>query len=134
MKTVNNIPAGIYSGYLWRSDTTAPHVYDNESMDGIMLQNLENPFKIEGQLYDKDNQRAYSIKYVDGQYMAYECELKELENLECTEHSYIASFKDAPGMLIFKQYWREREDDLCEGMMVSYPAEFVYVGFNKIGE
>lgn len=47
---------------------------------------------------------------------------------------YIASFDKAPGRLVFKQYWKEIEDEFCENMKILCPAEFVFVGFEKKNE
>lgn len=128
MKKIDNISAGIYKGYLWKSDEQKPKVYNNESLDTLLLNNCENPFIIEGQLYDEKSQKSYSIRYIDGEYWAYEYDLNELK-MDFTEHLYIASFENAQGKLNFRQYWREKKDNLCEDMMILYPAEFVFVGF-----
>jgi CRISPR type III-associated protein (TIGR04423 family) len=133
MKTIelteNNLSAN-YEGYLWWSDQAAPTVLKNGPVKE--LPNGNNPFIVEGQLFDKANNKSYSIRFVDGDYLIHCFDLNELEKLEYIEKKYLPNrFPDSIKKLCFKEFWRPVEDKLCEGMEVLQPAETVFVGFNS---
>ena len=94
------IEKSIYQGYLWYSDQKAPQVLNNEVFE-LEIADSSNPFIVEGQLFDG-------------------------QKVEQVFHSYRMDGEQ----LKFNLYWREVEDDLCEGMKVLQPAELVFVGFN----
>lgn len=129
---IKEIKAGTYVGYIWKSDTNKPEVYCNDAIQDIKLNDEENPFIIEGQLYDKEKCVSYSIKYIDGKYIA-----KKFSDLEDEELgmnipiSYYANRMDNVEKLMFRQYWEAEQDDLCEGMEVLKPTSMVFVGFEK---
>lgn len=139
MKT-STIEKGIYQGYLWMSDATEPIVLNDEPVTNS-LDPSQNPFIIEGQLYDKVNSISYSIKYADGKYLINSWNLNEEligEGFEYTEKDAVPN----PRMLAvaaknslkienlyFRQYWHAEEDALCEGMKVLKPHALVFVGF-----
>lgn len=129
--------SGNLYGFLWRSDNS-PH--EVEIFDGtwkkIDLDASNNPFVVEGQLYDKKNGMSYSIKYMDGGYLLNEYNVKALEKKirkeDIREYLYIAAFDKAPGLLHFKEFWREDEEDKqCLPFKPLCPAEFVFVGFSN---
>lgn len=141
MMELNNlikIPGGKLTGFLWRSNSD-PHtvkVFDGgQDAPEIKLDASENPFVVEGQLYDIGTNKSYSIKYVDGLYSlkVYDVEKLDKEIRDIQEYRYIASFDEAPGRLCFREYWREeeKEDTLCLDFKPLCPAEFVFVGFKK---
>jgi len=118
-----------YDGYVWWSDQPAPEVlknaeYEHEMVDG------ENPFIVEAQLCDGIN--SISVKYIDGKYLVnkFDISAKPSANFEYSEQKYIANFDGVAG-LQFRQYWRDKEDEVCNNMKVLQPAEFVFVGFTK---
>lgn len=127
-------------GFLWRSDNS-PHEVEifNGTQKKIDLDASNNPFVVEGQLYDEDNGKSYSIKYMDGGYLLNEYNVKALleekirkEDIDIREYQYIAAFDKAPGLLHFKEFWREDEEDKqCLPFKPLCPAEFVFVGFSK---
>lgn len=121
------IEKGIYEGYYWMSDEEEPKVLVNESFDRE-LKDRENPFVIEAQLYSKEKNVSYSVKYVDGQYRVskYEISINDLKEAK----DFLAHRMGKDTKLKFVQRWKEVEDDFCEGMSVLEPAEFVFVGFN----
>lgn len=43
-----------YQGYLWYSDQKEPKVFNNELFE-LEIADNENPFIVEGQLYDEEN-------------------------------------------------------------------------------
>ena len=117
-----------YTGYLWYSNEKKPKVYQNEEFE-LDLDKIENPFVIEGQLYDEGRRLSYSIKFVDGKYIVKEYKLDELKDVCYTEQTYQGNRMDGT-TLCFYQYWREEPDGFCEGMNVLQPNELVFVGFN----
>nr|WP_320059537.1 TIGR04423 family type III CRISPR-associated protein [uncultured Bacteroides sp.] len=124
------IEKSTYQGYVWKSDIKAPKIdiYDNEEVE-LELDETKNPFIVEGFLVD-DNY-SYSIKYVDGKYYVNKYDLNSLKDVDKTSHEYLSSF-DSTRRLLFNQYWRPYEDELCDGGMdVLQPAEYVFVGFKK---
>ncbi|MDE5877736.1 MAG: TIGR04423 family type III CRISPR-associated protein [Muribaculaceae bacterium] len=133
MKTekINNIPAGSYEGYYWLSDADKPEVI-NGSFDGLKLEPDENPFVIEAQLFDRKNNKSFSVKYTDGRYYAYCYDLNDIDanNKEDMKvQKYCSNQMCNHQWLYFRQYWRAESDELCEGMDVLQPAEMVFVGF-----
>lgn len=126
-----------YQGYVWYSDQTQPDIYTGDRVFNGLPDANANPFIVEGQLFN--GKKSYSIKYVDGRYVVKCYPMELLEGVEYTPQSYIASFDGAPsGKLIFNQYWRLKRDEYCEdennveGMEVLTPAEWVFVGFEKV--
>lgn len=115
-----------FQGYLWWSNAKDPEVI-NGTPQVLELNDANNPFIVEGQLYDTANEVSYSIKYVDGIHLWKEYKLSEGELGE--EKNYIPNRMPNIEKLTFKQYWRAELDPLCEGMEVLQPAEFVFVGF-----
>lgn len=118
-----------YQGYLWYSNDKKPHIINNEEFE-IEKSETENPFIIEGQLYDKAKRVSYSIKFVDGEYIIKEYRLDDLKDADYTEQTFYANRRDDK-RLLFYQYWKEEPDGLCEGMKVLQPAELVFVGFKN---
>lgn len=125
------IEKSIYDGYLWYSNDPNPVVLKNEEKE-ILLTDEENPFIIEGQLYDRVRMRSYSIKFVDGKYICNEYEVKssDFNKSDVDIKTFYANRMDNL-KLQFLQYWKEEVDELCEGMKVLQPKELVFVGFVK---
>jgi CRISPR type III-associated protein (TIGR04423 family) len=131
MNRVDNIKQGNYEGYIWKSNEKKPEI-----VNGAFTENLDpskNPFVVEAQLYDYDSMLSYNIKYVDGEYWIMEHQVVSLDfNRKDVEIKvFYAHSIDGHKNLQFLQYWKEDEDELCEGMKVLQPAELVFVGFNN---
>ena len=128
------IPAGRWTGYIWESDKTPQEVqvFNGESHEALALDASQNPFVIEA-LLRIDDAESWHISFVDGCYVVNRFDTAALDAAipagDVRTHQFIASFDDAPGKLVFKEYWREEEDPRCEGMPTLRPAEFVFVGF-----
>jgi len=130
-----------YDGYLWWSDQPTPQILNNEPIKELPIGN--NPFIIEGQLFDSENNKSYSIRFVDGEYLINCFDLNELSELEYIKKEYLPNRIDGVQKLCFREFWRPVKDKLCgskigeekekefEGMEVLQPAEVVFVGFNK---
>ncbi len=122
------INKSIYEGYIWWSDKSTPDLYLNEEF-GINLDETENPFIVEGQLFD--GTISYSIKYIDGKYIVNEFDIRKLAQFESTPKSYVSNRMGSETYLQFNQYWRPVPDPLCENMSTLQPAELVFTGFKK---
>ena len=123
------IEKSTYQGYLWYSNAQEPEVYNNEECE-LEIDEKTNPFVIEGQLFD--GKVSINIRYVDGEYIVKKYSLSGLEGLEYKQQTFFGNRMDYN--LVFRQYWREFEDEECEGMKVLRPAELVFVGFEYIKE
>ena len=117
-----------YQGYLWYSDKSTPQPINNEEFE-LEIADDENPFIIEGQLYDENRKKSISIKYVDGKYLFKEYDMVKQNGVEMTEQVFYSHRMDGR-QLKFNQYWRPEKDDQCCDMNVLQPAELVFVGFN----
>ena len=118
-------------GYLWWSDQQEPKVYQDEAID-ICLDETKNPFVVEGQLYDKEEKKSYSIKYVDGQYLInkYKVEEDDLTNPDNETKCYFSNRMENK-WLKFLRYWEEKEDKNCMGMPVLTLTKHVFIGFKE---
>ena len=128
MKTINIKNC---EGYIWWSDQQTPKVYSNSPLD-TCLDETKNPFIVEGQLYDKDNQKSYSIKYIDGQYLVHEYQVEEQDfaNPDNEQKCYLSNRMDGR-WLKFLRYWEEIKDENCMAMHVLTFTKNVFVGFKE---
>lgn len=141
MTTKDNILSGTYEGYYWLNNATAPEVLEASPFPTELgkLDATVNPFIIEAQLFDKENKKSISVKYVDGTYILNEYDLAEKESADQSDgdgccftlKEYFANRMNGK-KLIFRQYWKPVEDPLCEGMSVLQPSEMVFVGFQPV--
>ena len=122
------IDKSIYEGYIWYSDSAIPEVVDNTEFE-LDIPDTANPFVVEGQLFDRDRNLSYSIRYVDGRHKCVEYNLNTLEG-EVTVDVFCSNRMENR-KLRFVKYWRAESDPLCEGMDVLQPCEVVFVGFEK---
>ena len=146
MKT-NHIQPGNYVGYLWYSDKTAPDVLNGVQLSDMLCPD-ENPFVIEGQLWDETQQLSYSIRYVvsndgqhgiSGQYIIQKWNLNTDFPVPDFEYTELEAFPNKAfgkevGKLLFRRYWKAEKDELCDGMKVLNPHALVFVGFNYRNE
>jgi CRISPR type III-associated protein (TIGR04423 family) len=100
-----------------------------------------NPFIVEGQLYAEKEQKSYSIKYVDNKHIVVEYDLENVPDNWNVEgkivfngKSFIANRLDGVAEIKFRQYWKPKLDELCEGMKMLVPAGYVFVGFEYNNE
>ena len=110
-----------------------PKVYQDEQIN-IILDETKNPFVVEGQLYDKEEDKSYSIKYIDGQYLI---KVNKVGNDDFTnkdnELKSFLSNRMGGRWLKFLRYWEptEQGDENCEGMKPLVITKNVFVGFKK---
>jgi len=131
---MNKIPLeNNYQGYVWFSDKTIPDLFENEPLTGKINLEPSNPFVIEAQLFDKENQRSFSIKYVDNEYIISEFCLDELEKKygKYSREKQFLGNRMNDNTLCFKEFWKSEVDAFCDNMNVLKPAEFVFVGFKQ---
>ena len=137
----HTIKKAAYQGYIWYSDEQAPKVYDNAEV-GFELDDNANPFVIEGQLYDRAEDRSVSIKFIDGKYHIN------------TYSGKTGQFNDASGeiltkgdiehyapsnrlglsdkVLYFTRMWRETEDMINDNWKTLCPSGLVFKGFGPL--
>ena len=133
--SINDIKALSYEGYLWMSDQEEPKVYDNEPI--TLPKEGDNPFIVEGQLFNKAEGLSYSIKYVDGQYIVQEYTVTEAdkENPDNEPKNY-ESNRMGDRKLMFLRYWEEildednyRDSNNPKGLPVLTQTKNVFIGF-----
>lgn len=142
---MEHIEAAKYVGYLWYSNEKEPKVFDgSETVPEINLDEKENPFIIEGNLWDEDGRKSIMIRYVDGKYIVRRTKVKE-EELKASSRAssqayesgsptlkkYLAHRIEGVKCLCFLQYWQAESDKMCEGMQVLRPSKLVFIGFDK---
>lgn len=118
-------------GYLWFSDAETPVVYDNVASKEIILKDTDNPFVVEGQLYDSAAKKSCSIKYVDGRYLVNYFQVSD-EDIASPTHEVKAflSNRMEGRMLYFLRYWEASPDEYCLGEDVLKMTKNVFIGFN----
>lgn len=115
-----------YEGYIWRSDSSEPQMIDGEFE--LEAADAENPFIVEGMLYDASRALSVMIRYVDGHYLVSRHEVTEDE----AKRSVIFIGKRMQGRnLRMAQLWVDEADDSCLGMTAQRPGAMVFVGFDK---
>ena len=135
--SINDIKALTYEGYLWMSDQEEPDVYNNESV--TLPKDGDNPFVVEGQLFNKAEGLSYSIKYVDGQYIVQEYTVTEADrkNPDNEVKTYLSN-RMGDHRLQFLRYWEEvlDEDNYSDsnnpkGLPVLTQTKNVFIGFKE---
>ena len=66
---MESIAKAKYEGYLWWSDSREPEVLDGSKDYECSFDASQNPFVIEGNLWDATTNESVYIRYVDGQYI-----------------------------------------------------------------
>jgi CRISPR type III-associated protein (TIGR04423 family) len=130
MESINDIPKGIYEGYIWYSDRNMPIVIQGEEFCFNEKESV-NPFVIEALLFDRANQISITIKHT-GRYIIQIVDLKNLPERsvlsECKEYFPHRLGKNVSKMC-FKQLWVPEPDRNCEGMNVLNMKAFIFTGF-----
>lgn len=125
---------GNYEGYIWKSNATSPDIFNPAKPIDITLDENDNPFVIEGELYDSVKGESISIRFVDGKYIVKTFTVKP-EDLKGNDHvtrkEYLAQRMNGVGKLVYLQYWDTITDPLCENMDTLQPVAFVFVGFKS---
>lgn len=134
---INEIKDLNYEGYIWLSDKEKPIVYENVP---VTLPNEgDNPFVVEGQLYNKAEGLSYSIKYVDGQHIIQENTVTkaDMENKDNEVKDYLSN-RMGDKWLKFLRYWEEipdednfQDEEHPNGLPVLTMTKNVFVGFKE---
>lgn len=131
IEKITEIPEAKYQGYIWYSDSDHPETFNGDEE----LDPNENPFIIEGNLWDEATSTSISIRYIDGKYYIHRTVLTPEEVNGKTDHSTVKTFVahriDGYTYLRFVQLWETREDPMCEGMEVLEPSKLVFIGFTN---
>ena len=135
---LQDIPISIkYEGYLWWSNQEKPDVYVDQELKSqddkpIWPKETNNPFVIEGNLWNKVDKISYLIRFIDGEYLVYEFKLKDSNPESITKLEYLPNrMPPAVKKLLFNEVWIEQPDPLCNGFEVLKPAFIAFVGFIK---
>lgn len=143
---INEIPSLKYDGYLWYSDEDRPRIIEEgkyiereskalETFWGATFCNSdldEHPFVVEGALYSKEKNISITIRNIDGEYLAHQFDLKELdtEHYRNIEHSWFLA-KDQVRKANMLEVWELAKDEhkLCAGIPSYRPVFWVFKGF-----
>ena len=68
-----------YEGYLWQSDQSKPRIIEEGEPLSLILTDGENPFVVEGLLWNPEENTSIQIRYVDGNYFVTTYEVKQEE-------------------------------------------------------
>ena len=124
-----------YQGYIWLSDASKPIMLDNGKLkdtDKKYFSEGQNPFIIEGQLFDEKNKRSFSIKNVDGEMIVVEYDESDLKvDRDSKSYEFVPNSRMGLGdrKLKFLQKWEVEPNADCENMDVLVPAGLVFLGF-----
>lgn len=125
-----------YEGYIWYSNKNKPEIIENKNnIDEFFKSEQNNPFIIEGQIYDSENKKSYSLKHVNGVLLkGKEYDINEIQNDTsiCKRERKFTSHRMENKTLHFIEVWRKEVDVLCENMNVYKPHELIFTGFNKV--
>lgn len=125
IETITEIPVANYQGYIWYSDSDHPETFNGDEE----LDPNENPFIIEGNLWDEATSTSISIRYIDGKYYIHRTTLTSEERKNYK--TYVAHRIDGYKYLRFVQLWEPHPDPMCEGMEVLEPSKLVFIGFTN---
>ena len=123
--------SGQFEGYVWMSDEEKPKVYEGDNcLTSLQINDDENPFIVEANLYDADRKKSVSIKYVDGEYLVNQYDVDNDSNGEVREY---VSHKMDGRVLIFNELWEPNSipDPLCCNMPVLQATKLIFCGFKK---
>ncbi len=133
--SINEIKSLQFEGYLWMSDEEEPLVYENEIV--TLPKEGDNPFVVEGMLYNKAQGLSYSIKYVDGKYFIQEYVVSEADKKNPDNETKVyESNRMGDRQLQFLRYWEEvfdednyKDGNNPKGLPVLTQTKNVFIGF-----
>lgn len=131
--TINNIDFTLnYEGYLWMSNEKEPRVYPQPTTIDAALLHSNNPFVVEGYLYNKERGVSVCIKSHDGKPSIYQFDVKaaHFDSPNVTPITYVGH-RMAGLSLNFLRYWTPQADKACLDMPVLMLEKMVFVGFKK---
>ena len=120
-----------YEGYVWMSDRQEPSVIHPDEEFEMTLCDEDNPFVVEGNLWDAAAEVSIMIKYVDGKYIVRRTEVTDECMKNATRKEFLPHRIKGVKKLLFLQCWNEEKDPLCENMVTLQPGKLVFMGFIK---
>lgn len=120
-----------YEGYFWKSDQSMPKVLEGKEKLSFTLTDGENPFVVEGLLWDSENKISISIRYVDGHYHVSNHQVEDCTESQATEVSYLSHRLPGVKKLKFLRLWKKEQDPLCEDMDTLQFKTNIFVGLEK---
>lgn len=123
-----------YEGYIWKSDQSSPIMLSSGKAESFTLTDGENPFYVEGLLWNQEEGKSISIRYADGRYFIAENEVKPEElagTATMTPVRYLPHHLPGVKALKFLRKWEEVNDELCENMPSLQLKATIFVGFEK---
>lgn len=126
-----------YEGYLWQSDQSKPRIIGEGEPLSLTLIDGENPFVVEGLLWNREENISTQIRYVDGKYFIATYEVKQEEQEELADSATMTPVTYLPHRLPgvkalkFLRQWEEVKDELCENMPTLQLKANIFVGFEK---
>ena len=130
---IKDIDFGLcYEGYLWMSNENKPRVFSPAAAIDRTLLETQNPFVVEGYLYNKEQGVSISIKSLDGELCIHRFDVQESDFSSCEvmQVAYHSHRMDGK-RLHFLRYWTAKPDEACLGMEVLTVEKMVFVGFKK---
>lgn len=135
---INDIPRDHkFEGYLWKSNDKAPIILNHEPLPEVFFDDA-NPFVVEAELWDSDNNKSYALHQAGNQTIlqCFEVMPEDFNSHDIDEVVY-ASHRMNDRELHFLEYWEERvaaNGDSRQGACLDMPAlvmtRRVFVGFN----
>ena len=120
-----------YEGYVWMSDQQEPLVICPDEEFEMTLCDEDNPFVVEGNLWDATNRVSIMIKYVDGKYIVRRTEVTDECKKNATRKEFLPHRVKGVKKLVLLQCWNEEKDPLCENMVTLQPGKLEFIGFIK---
>ena len=129
LQEIDKLP---YTGYLWHSDQENPvKVTKDQTVDFSKVD--INPFIIEGNLFNEQEQISISIRHDGTKPIITRADLKKAKALgiELKKQNFIAHRIEGVEKLQFTQAWKAEKDEFCNDLEVLKPAWSVFTGFDK---
>lgn len=123
-----------YEGYLWQSDQSKPKMIEEGESLSLTLTDGENPFVVEGLLWNREENTSIQIRYVDGIYFVTTYKVKPealAGSITIAPVSYLPHRLPGVKALKFLRQWEEVKDELCENMPTLQLKANIFVGFEK---
>lgn len=123
-----------YEGYIWYSDEREPRVFRGDEtvdVEKFLRDDADRHFVVEGNLWNKETQESFAIRYVDGQYRVRRTDMSGADSDKVSEKTFVPHKIEGVKALVFRQVWEAEEDPLCEGMPALRPKRLVFVGFEN---
>ena len=130
---IKDIDFGLcYEGYLWMSNENKPRVFSPAAVISRTPLETQNPFVVEGYLYNKEQGVSISIKSPNGRPCAHRflVNAADFQSEDVTPVEYHAHRMDG-NRLLFLRYWAAKPDGACLDMPVLTLDKMVFVGFKK---